>query len=103
MTASVVDMTGRVLEPGETVTETADEQATMAAYRRVWDDVPGIVREIAESEDLFYPHVAETVVHSLLQEASQASDKHESAREVLECIRRRFYPSADPCDSSESS
>jgi len=96
-------MTGRVLEPGETVTETADVQATMAAYRRVWGDVPGIVREIAESEGLFYPHVAETVVHSLLQEAVQASDTHESAREVLECIRRKFYPSADPCVPSESS
>ena len=99
---AVVDMTGRVLEPGETVTLTADEQATSAKFDQLWHSAPDIVREIAERENLFYPHVVEVIVHSLLQEAVQAADRHEPAREVLEFIERSIFASDDSTDSSPS-
>ena len=100
---AVVDMTGRVLDPGETVTETLSDQAVAAKYREVWDSVPDLVREIAEREGLFYPDVVETVVHSLLQEAVEASETHDAARGVLEFIERCFFAPAGDDDSSESS
>lgn len=100
---AVVDMTGRVLEPGETVTETAGQQAARAKFDRVWHSAPDIAREIADREGLFYPHVVEMIVHSLLQEAAQASEKHEDAASVLEFIGSCFYSDDDDSDSSESS
>jgi hypothetical protein len=99
---AVVDMTGRVLEAGETVTQTAAEQAVQAQFEQLWRDAPDIVREISDSEELFYPHVVETIVHSLLQEAVQAAAAgHEPAREVLEFIERKFFTLPD--DSTDSS
>ena len=100
---TVVDMTGRVLEAGETVDKTAGEQRLDALFRRVWDSAPDIAREIAERENLYYPHVVEMLVHSLLQEALQASEKHEDAAAVLDFIGRCFFNTDDDSDSSESS
>jgi hypothetical protein len=98
----LVDMTGRVLEAGETVTLTAGEQATNAQFEQLWRETPDIVREIAKREDLFYPHVVEIIVHSLLQEAVQAAASgHEPAVEVLEFIERKFFTLPD--DSTDSS
>lgn len=93
MSASVVDMTGRVLEAGETVTETLEQQQFTAAYRDFWNSVPDMVRYLADQKGFEYPDCAELIIHSLLQEAVQASEKHDRAAEVVEFIRSSFYTS----------
>ena len=88
---SVVDMTGRTLVEGEDVTATAGEQLERAELREIWESVPEIVREWADSYELQYPAAVELMVHSLLTEALGASEKHERAGQVLEFIRERFF------------
>ena len=88
---SVVDMTGRELDAGEEVTGTAAEQLERAELREIWESVPEIVRDWADSCDLQYPAAVELMVHSLLTEALGASEKHERAGQVLEFIRLRFF------------
>ena len=97
MGATVVDMTGRELAPGESVTADRFEQQQAADAREFWDSVPDMVRYLAEDtfDSLSYPDVVELIVHSLLTEAEQASDEHARAAEVLEFIRKRFFASDD--------
>ena len=97
----VVDMTGRVLDAGETVTEWRSEQEAKAALRAAFDDAPDLARYVAEQHDLRYCDAVNVIVHSLLQEAVQASEEHELAREVLESVGSRFFGANS--DSSESS
>ena len=97
MGATVVDMTGRELAPGESVTADRFEQEQAAEAREFWDNVPAMVRYLAENtlDTLDYPDVVELIVHSLLTEAEQASEKHDRAAEVLEFIRGRFFAPDD--------
>ena len=66
MSATVMDMTGRVLEQGEEITENAREQAERAELHEIWASVPEIVREWADGHNLEYPAAVELMVHSLL-------------------------------------
>ena len=91
MTATVMDMTGRVLDVGEEVTEDRQEQEDRAQLRAAWDEIPALVRELAVTYDQSYPVMAEVVMHSLLTEATGAAEKHERAAEVVEFIRSRFF------------
>lgn len=93
MGAQVLDMTGRELSPGESVTEYRSEQQEAAEARDFWDSVPDMVRYLADNQfdHLDYPDVVELVVHSLLTEAEQAAEEHERAADVLEFIRGRFF------------
>ena len=91
MTATVMDMTGRVLEQGEEITENAREQAERAELHDIWHSSPEIVREWADGHDLEYPFAVEVMVHSLLSEAQQGAKKHERAAQVLEFVRSRFF------------
>ena len=95
MTATVMDMTGRVLEQGEEITENAREQAERAELHEIWASVPEIVREWADSYELQYPAAVELMVHSLLTEATQGAEKHERAQQVLDFVRSRFFESGD--------
>ena len=90
---SVVDMTGRVLETGETVEATRDEQLFKAALRIAFDDAPKYARHVAEELDLRYSDAAFAIVTSLLQEAKQAAEdsQNEHAIGVLESIGARFF------------
>jgi hypothetical protein len=90
---SVVDMTGRVLEAGETVEHTRDEQLFAAALRTAFDDAPNYARYLAEELDLRYSDAACVVVTSLLQEAKQAAEdsQNELAIDLLESIGARFF------------
>lgn len=87
----VIDMTGRVLAEGETVTENREEQEQRAALYAVWADAPRAAREWAELHGFDYPDAVELLVHSLLTEAEEASAEHERAGQVLEFIRDRFF------------
>jgi len=97
MGATVVDMTGRELAPGESMTADRFEQQQAAEARDFWHSVPDMIRYLADDtfESLDYVDVVELVVHSLLTEAEQASDKHDRAAGVLEFIRKRFFASDD--------
>jgi uncharacterized protein (DUF2235 family) len=86
-----MDMTGRVLDAGEAVTEDRREQEGRAHLRGVWDEIPAVVRELCETHQLNYPTMVEVVLHSLLTEATQGAEKHERAAEVVEFIRSRFF------------
>ena len=97
----VVDMTGRVLAAGESVDKYRAEQEALAPYRAAWDEAVELARYVADRHGLEYPEAVELIVHSLLQEAYQASEKHERAAEVLEFIGGCFY--STDSDSSESS
>ena len=91
MTATVMDMTGRVLAEGEAVTEDRQEQEDRAQLREVWDEMPAFVRALAQKYELRYPDMVEVLIHSLLTEATGAAEKHERAAEVVEFIRSRFF------------
>ena len=73
------------------------EQQQAAEAREFWQEVPAMIRCLADDsfDTLGYPDVVELVVHSLLTEAEQASEKHDRAAEVLEFIRERFFASDD--------
>ena len=93
MTAVVMDMTGRVLEAGESVDADRFEQLKAAEARDFWKEVPGMVRYMTDNnfDHLSYAEVTELIVHSLLTEAKQASDEHDRAAEVLDWIRGQFF------------
>ena len=91
MTATVLDMTGKVVEPGREVTESRGEQEYRESMRAAWKQAPDMLREFAEHYDLDYPRAVETVVHSLLSEAEQGAEKHERAQQVLDFVGRRFF------------
>ena len=91
MTATVLDMTGKVVEKGREVTENRGEQESRAATRAAWDQAPDMLREFAEHYDLTYPAAVEIVIHSLLSEAEQGAEKYERAQQVLDFVGRRFF------------
>jgi hypothetical protein len=91
MTATVMDLTGRVLDDGETVTQTLREKQNYEEWRELWSQVPDIVREWAEAHELNYPAAVELMVHSLLTEAKQGAEKHERAQQVLDFVESRFF------------
>ena len=91
MTATVMDMTGRVLEDGETVTQTLREKQTGEELREIWASVPEIVREWADGHELNYPAAVELMIHSLLTEAQQGAAEHERAQQVLDFVESRFF------------
>ena len=95
MTATVMDMTGRVLDQGEEITQNAREQAERAELHEIWASVPEIVREWADGHNLEYPAAVELMVHSLLTEATQGAERHERAQQVLDFVGERFFKSGD--------
>ena len=90
---AVVDMTGRVLEPGQSMTANRFEQEQAAEAKEFWHEVPSLIRYLADNsvDTLGYPDLVELVVHSLLTEAVQGAEKHERAAEVVEFIRSSFF------------
>ena len=95
MTATILDMTGRVVEEGREVTQNRGEQEHREAMREAWHQAPDMLRELAEYYGLDYPRAVETVVHSLLSEAEQGAEKHERAQQVLDFVGRRFFSQGD--------
>jgi hypothetical protein len=95
MTATILDMTGRVVEEGREVTQNRGEQEHREAMRKAWHQAPDMMREYAEHYGLDYPTAVRTVVHSLLAEAEQGAEKHESAQKLLGYIGRRFFNRGD--------
>jgi hypothetical protein len=86
-----MDMSGRVLDDGETVTKTLREQQTQEELREIWEAVPEIVREWADGHNLSYPAAVELMIHSLLTEAQQGAKQHERAQKVLDFVERKFF------------
>jgi hypothetical protein len=95
MTATVMDMTGRVLDDGETVTKTLREKQSYEEMREIWMAVPEMVREWADGNELDYPAAVELMIHSLLSEAKQGAKQHERAQQVLDFVGERFFKSGD--------
>ena len=91
MTATVMDMTGRVLDDGETVTQTLREKQNYEEMRELWLQVPEIVREWADGHEMNYPAAVELMIHSLLSEAQQGAAEHERAQQVLDFVESRFF------------
>ena len=61
---AVVDMTGRELDPGESMTADRFEQQQAAEAREFWHAVPDMVRYLADDtmDSLDYPDVVELIL-----------------------------------------
>jgi hypothetical protein len=88
----VIDMAGRTLADGETVSDKAQEYNPVA---EVWHGAPVWVLETAKSLDMDYCDAAAYTIHSLLREAEGAAEKHERAAMLLEFIRDEFFADAE--------
>lgn len=87
----VVDMTGRVLESDEQVTEGRQEQQEEAQLQAIWDEAPKVAKGWADHHGVPYPDAVAMIVHSLLCETREAAKIHDSAQGILDFIGDRFY------------
>jgi len=104
----VVDMTGRVVMAdehplgAESVEHVSVEGRDL--LRAAWDEAPDIAKWFAGRHGLDYDDAVICIVHSLLQEAHQASDRSSEAHFVLEFIAKSIFGLGNgDSDSSESS
>ena len=104
----VVDMTGRVVVADEHPlgAESVEHvsEAGRDLLRAAWEEAPGIALWFKDRHDFDYDDAVICLVHSLLREAQQASERSPEAYFVLEFIGRSIYGLGDgDRDSSESS
>ena len=104
----VVDMTGRVVvadqHPLGTETVKHVSLENQLILRAAWDEAPDIAKWFAGRHGLDYDDAVICIVHSLLQEAHQASDRSSEAHFVLEFIAKSIFGLGNgDSDSSESS
>ena len=104
----VVDMAGRVVVAdqhplgAESVEHVSVKDREL--LRVAWDEAPEVARYSADRHDFDYDDADICLVHSLLREAQQASERSPEAYFVLEFIGRSIYGLGDgDSDSSESS
>ena len=104
----VVDMTGRVVVAdqhplgAESVEHVSVKDREL--LRAAWDEAPSIALWFKDRHDFDYDDAVICLVHSLLREAQQASERSPEAYFVLEFIGRSIYGLGDgDSDSSESS
>ena len=104
----VVDMTGRVVVAdehplgAESVRDVSVKDREL--LRVAWDEAPDIAKWFAGRHGLDYDDAVICIVHSLLQEAHQASDRSSEAYFVLEFIAKSIFGLGNgDSDSSESS